>query len=129
MKYKQQPQNAIDGIEHSVRTAETKKCRKLSTPLNFQRSPKKDITLNRHEIEGPRVGKKTRKMEEEIIFESKPKVWKVEMDEEDSDFECYDKSDGKPVHADIDKEVTEVKYQHSHYYRIRQKTKLTTTVR
>ena len=51
------------------------------------------------------------------------------MDEEDSDFECYDKSDGKPVHADIDKEVTEVKYQHSHYYRIRQKTKLTKTVR
>ena len=38
-----------------------KKCRKLSTPLNFQRSPKKDISLNRHEIEGPRVGKKNTK--------------------------------------------------------------------
>ena len=38
---------------------------------------------------------------------SKPKVRKVESDEDDSDFECYNKSDGKPVHVDIDKVVTE----------------------
>ena len=38
---------------------------------------------------------------------SKPKVWKVESDGEDSDFECYNKSDGTPVYVDIDKVVTE----------------------
>ena len=31
----------------------------------------------------------------------------VECDEDKSDFECYNRSDGKPVHVDIDKEVPE----------------------
>ena len=43
-------------------------------------------------------------MEKGIISESKPKVQKVELDEEDSDFECHHKSEGKPVHVDIDDE-------------------------
>ena len=45
--------------------------------------------------------------EERTISASKPKVRKVESDEDDSDFECYTKSGGKPVHVHIDKEVTE----------------------
>ena len=45
--------------------------------------------------------------EEGTISASKPKVRKVESDDYDSDFECYNKSDGKPVHADINKAVTE----------------------
>ena len=36
----------------------------------------------------------------------KPKVRKVESDEEDSDLECYDMSEVKLVHVDIDKEAT-----------------------
>ena len=31
----------------------------------------------------------------------------VESVEEDSDFECYNKDDGKPLHVDVDKEVIE----------------------
>ena len=46
-------------------------------------------------------------MEEGIISESKLKVRRVESDEEHSDSECYDKSEGKPVHVDIDKETTQ----------------------
>ena len=46
-------------------------------------------------------------MEKGIISESRPKVRKVDSDEEDSDFENYDRSEGKPVHVDIDKEITE----------------------
>ena len=44
-------------------------------------------------------------MEEGVISESKLRVRKVESDEEGSDFECYDKSDGKPVHVNIDKDL------------------------
>ena len=50
---------------------------------------------------------KVRIVEEGIISKSKPKVRKVESDKEDRDLECYDGSDGKPVHVDIEKEVTE----------------------
>ena len=46
-------------------------------------------------------------MEEVFICEYKPKVRKVELDEEDSDFECYDRSEGKPVGVDIDNKITE----------------------
>ena len=46
-------------------------------------------------------------IEERIISESKPKARKVESDKEDSDFDCYDKCEGEPVHVDIDKETTE----------------------
>ena len=46
-------------------------------------------------------------MEERIIPESKPNIQKVELDEGNSDFECYDRSGGKPVHVVIEKETTE----------------------
>ena len=31
----------------------------------------------------------------------------MKSDEEDSDLECYDESEGKPIHGDIGKETTE----------------------
>ena len=52
------------------------------------------------------TSEKARKQDEGIISESKPKVQKVESDDEYSDFDCCDKSDGKPVHAYVIKEVT-----------------------
>ena len=45
--------------------------------------------------------------EEGIFSESKPRIREVEWDGEDSDFDFYDKSEGKPLHVDIDKETTE----------------------
>ena len=42
-----------------------------------------------------------------MISESKPKVLEVESNKQNSDFECYDKSDGKLVHVDTDKRVIE----------------------
>ena len=50
---------------------------------------------------------KAQKVEEGTISASKLKVRMVESDEDDSDLECYNKSDGRLVHVDIDKEVTE----------------------
>ena len=46
-------------------------------------------------------------MEEGIISESKSKVRIVSSDEEGSDFGYFDKSKGKPLHDDIDNEITE----------------------
>ena len=45
-------------------------------------------------------------MEEGLISKSKPKVLEVESNEQNSDFEWDDKSDGKPVHVDTDEKVT-----------------------
>ena len=53
------------------------------------------------------ASEKATKAEEGITSVSKPKARKVECDEDDSKFYCYNKSDGKPIHIDIDKEVTE----------------------
>ena len=46
-------------------------------------------------------------MEEWIVSESKPKIRKLDSDENDVEFECYDRSEGKPVHVDIVKKITE----------------------
>ena len=46
-------------------------------------------------------------VEEEINSESRPKVCKVELDEEDSDYEYHDKCEEKPVNVDIGRELTE----------------------
>ena len=46
-------------------------------------------------------------MEEGIISESRPKVRKVASDDNGIDFECYDRSEGKTVHVDVDKEIDE----------------------
>ena len=113
-KCEEQRKIAIDGIEHRVRTADNIILqRKLISPqLKFQRSPKKDMSPNKHQLRGPgskyvSTSEKTREMEEVMISESKSRVRKVESDEENSDFECFDKFDGKLVHVDVDKEITE----------------------
>ena len=46
-------------------------------------------------------------MEEEVISESRPKVRKVASDDNDKDFECYDRSQGKLAHGDVDKDIAE----------------------
>ena len=46
-------------------------------------------------------------MEEGIISESRPKVRKVASGDEDNDLECYDRSEGQPVHVDVDTEMAE----------------------
>ena len=51
-------------------------------------------------------GIERRKKASSRIPESKLKVWKVESEDEDNDFDCYNKNDGKPVHVDVDKEIT-----------------------
>ena len=65
------------------------------------------MSSNKHPLRGPdgkyvSVSEKLRKLEENIYSESKLKVPKVESNEKISDFECYDKPEGKPVHVDVD---------------------------
>ena len=84
----------------------------MTAPIELQRSPKKDLSSNKHKLRGPgakyvSASKRARMMEKGTISESEPIVRKVESDEEDSDLDCSDKSEGKPVHVDIDKETTE----------------------
>ena len=99
--------------EHTVRTADNNFLHRkfISSPIEFQRSPKEDLSPDKHKLRGPggkyvSASKVARLMKEGIISESKPKVRKVDVQEEGSDFECYDRSDGKPVHVHIDKERT-----------------------
>ena len=114
-KFKQQPKIAIDGTEHALHTTDNNILHRkfISTPPKFQRSPKKDVSPKKHALRGPggkyvSASEKAKNVEEEgTILASKPKVRKVESDEDGSDFECYNKSDGTPVHVDIDKEITE----------------------
>ena len=49
---------------------------------------------------------KGKKRDEKTISKFKLKVWKVELEEEKSNFECYNKWDGKPVHVDVDRNFT-----------------------
>ena len=106
---------AVHGSQHTVRTSDKKILHRklISTTLKFQRSPKKDVSPKNHKLRGlggeyMSASGKTKKTEEEgTISASKPKVRKVESIEDNSDFECYKKSDGKPIHVDIDKEVIE----------------------
>ena len=53
------------------------------------------------------ASKKAQKVEEGTFFTCKLNVRKVEYDEANSDFECNNKSEGKLVHVDIDKEFIE----------------------
>ena len=57
------------------------------------------MSPTKHQLRGPggkyvSVSEEARKVEEGIISEWKSKVRKVELDYRDSDFECYDKSEG-----------------------------------
>ena len=68
--------------------------------------------MKMHTLRGPVVkyvsaSEKGQKMEEGTIPASETKVHKIESDEDVSDFECYNESDGKPVLVDIDIEVTD----------------------
>ena len=101
-KLKEQPEIAIDGTKHTDRTADKKilHLKLKSTPIEFQRSPKKDISPNKHQLRGSSgkyvsASEKTQKMKEGIISKSKLKVRKVESGKADSDFEFYDRSDGE----------------------------------
>ena len=67
------------------------------------------MSLKTHKLKGAngkyvRASKKARKQDEVIISESEPKVRKVESDDDDCCFECYDKWDGNAVHLDVDKD-------------------------
>ena len=113
-KYKEQPKIAVNGTEHTVRTTENKFLHReiLSTTLKFQRPPTKDVSPNKHTMRGKSKKcvsalEEAQKIEEGTISAAEPRVRKVKSDKEDSDFECYSKSDGKPLHGDIDKEATE----------------------
>ena len=68
------------------------------------------MSPNKHKLQGPGgnyviASERTQFKVEGNFSESKSKVQKVESDEKESDFECCDKSDGKPVHVNIDKEL------------------------
>ena len=104
-KYKEQPIIAVNGTEHTVRTTgkETFHQKLISTPLNFQRSPKKDVWAGGKCVS---ASEKSKKVEKGTISASKSKFQKVESDEDDNNFECYKISDGKRVHVDIHKDVT-----------------------
>ena len=101
----------MDRTEHTVRIADNKLLhRKLASKLvEFQRSQTKDMAPKKHKLRGTGgkyVSASDRaQLMERIISESKSKVRKVESDEEDSDSDYYDNSDGKPVHVNIDKEL------------------------
>ena len=51
-KYKDQPRIAVDGTENTVRTADNKILHRkvISTPIEFQRSPKKDLSPNMQKL-------------------------------------------------------------------------------
>ena len=50
---------------------------------------------------------KARKQDQGIISESQPRVQKRESEIDNSDFRYYYKSQGKPVHVDVDGEIAE----------------------
>ena len=102
VKKKEKAEIANYGTEHMVRTANNKTLhRKLvPTQVKLQGSPKRHKQRKVRECVGTITETK-----EGIICESKPKARKVDTDEEDTDIECFLKSDGKLVHLDIDKKV------------------------
>ena len=113
-KYKQKPRFALDSTEHTVRTASNENLhQKLSLePIAFQRSPKNNLSPNKHELrrtggESVSASESARIMEEGIFPESEQKFRKVESDEVDSEFECYGNSEKKPVHLNIENKITE----------------------
>ena len=134
--YEEQPKTAFDGTKQTVRTADKRVLHRKLTPtqLEYQRSLKNNMSQNKHPLRGlggkhESTSEKARKLEEGITSESKPTVQKVESDVTNSEFEGYDKSDDKPVHVYLDKEITEKILQLHHYRTDRQKKKQLTTVR
>ena len=82
----------------------------ISKPVEFQRSPMKDMSPSKHKLRGPSgkyvsASERAGLMDQGVVSESKSKVRKVELEEKESDFDCYDKSNGKPVHVNMDKKL------------------------
>ena len=82
----------------------------MSRLFKFQRWTNKDVSPKKHTLRGPggkyvSASEIPQKMEERTISMSKPKVRKVESAEDDCDFECYSKSDGKSKHVDVRNKV------------------------
>ena len=111
-KYKKQRRIAVDETKHTVRSIDNNILHQklLSKPVELQRSPKKDMTPNKHKLRGPggmyvSGSERARLMKEGIISECKLMVQKLESDDEQSDFEGYDKSNGNPLNFGVDKEL------------------------
>ena len=62
--------------------------------------------MKRLNLKYVRASENAQKQDVGIVSESKPDVRKVESDDDDSDFECYDKWDDKLVLVDVDREIT-----------------------
>ena len=76
--------------------------------VEFQKSPQTNSSPTRHKLKRPsskHAGASIieRKKEESVIAEYTLKVPKVESGNEAGDFHCYNKSDSKMVHVDVDK--------------------------
>ena len=103
----------IEGIKHTVCTAGKKALhrRSFSTGVSFKKSSKNGMSSNKHKLcrrnaKCKSASEKAWKQDESFFSESKPRVQKIESNGDDSNFECYDKLDRKPVHVDVDREIT-----------------------
>ena len=103
----------MDVTDHTMHTADNNIQRWIltstSTQFNFQNSRRKETLSIKHSLRGPgekyMSASEIEKVEESIIWLSETKVWKVKLEDEDSDFDCQNKSDGKPLHVDVDKGI------------------------
>ena len=100
----ERPKTAIDRTEQLVRAADKRILHRKSiqTPVKFQKSSKKNLSLNKHQLKGPGLmfvgaSEKAQKLQECFTSESKLKIGKVESDDKDCDSECCDNYDGKLV--------------------------------
>ena len=98
-KHKSQAKTAVDVTKQMIRTAFIENLHRkfLSKPVEYQRSPKKAMSPNEHKLRGPggkyvNASERARFMEEGIISQPKLTVRKTKSDKEESDFECYNKS-------------------------------------
>ena len=75
-KYIEQQKTAFDGSENTLRTTDKKNLhgKLISTPLKFQRSPKKDIAPNKHQLRRP-SGKYVSASEKTQTNGRKEKFW------------------------------------------------------
>ena len=93
------------------------------------KSLKRKSSPNKHKMRErsgtyPSVSKIVKQRKEETIAESRYKVRILEPDKEDSEFECYNKTEGKPVHFNAETEQqSEKNHRHRHYYRKSRKIK------
>ena len=84
-KYKEYLKIAIEGTEHTVRTTDNGILHRKTTPtpIKLQKSPKRDMSPNKHKQKGQdgkcaSISEEAQKLEENGIFESKTKVHKIQ---------------------------------------------------